>query len=283
MEILKTQRAGASRHWFARHAAQIGHGTYFDHEQDGYQRFRHQAIAYFAERELAPETVPVLVDVGCGTGVLTDLLRVRLSAQTAIGLDFTEEAISRGRDKYPKVDFRNSTLPTIPLPPSSVDMLLASEVVYYLTPDGQSEFFANARRVLRPGGVILIASALGDEYLSEGEISKHLSTGFSEVRKRHLRMRSYHMVVWPFRRALDLHRLQHMGTVPNSTEKQQLFRNLEPVIDLALVRIAVKLMSRVGMPILRSSSLPQMFDRFLGIGSPTNVFISARKRADVGE
>jgi ubiquinone/menaquinone biosynthesis C-methylase UbiE len=89
-----------------------------------------------------------VADLGCGSGVFTDLLH-RLGCE-AIGLDISPKLIELGRAKYPKVELLEGDVEHLPFPAASLDGVLLSGLVHHL-PDPAicaTEVF----RVLKPGG-----------------------------------------------------------------------------------------------------------------------------------
>lgn len=107
----------------------------------------------------------VVVDLGSGGG-----LDVFLAAQKvgptgkAIGIDMTEEMISlarrnaaaaNGGEGYSNVEFHLATIDKLPLPDSSVDIVI-SNCVINLAPD-KNAVFAEIARVLKPGGGLAVS------------------------------------------------------------------------------------------------------------------------------
>ncbi|MBN9035717.1 MAG: class I SAM-dependent methyltransferase [Rhizobiales bacterium] len=101
------------------------------------------------------------VEVGCGAG--QGLGHLRQYARSVAGGDISAEVLARAKATY------GDTIPLavfdaarMPYPDGSVDAVLLFEAIYYL-PDADA-FMAEARRVLRPGGHVLIATANKDLY-----------------------------------------------------------------------------------------------------------------------
>lgn len=107
----------------------------------------------------------VVVDLGSGGG-----LDVFLAAQKvgptgkAIGIDMTEEMVNLARRNaaaanggagYANVEFHLATIDKLPLPDSSVDIVI-SNCVINLAPD-KNAVFAEIARVLKPGGGLAVS------------------------------------------------------------------------------------------------------------------------------
>ena len=89
-----------------------------------------------------------IADLGCGSGVFTDLMRQR--GYNCVGVDLSAKLIAIGRDKFPKVEFIEGDVEHLPFPPASLDGILLSGLVHHL-PD-PSRCAAEVFRVLKSGG-----------------------------------------------------------------------------------------------------------------------------------
>jgi ubiquinone/menaquinone biosynthesis C-methylase UbiE len=89
-----------------------------------------------------------IADLGCGSGVFTDLLRH--DGYQPVGLDISPKLIELARSKYPTVEFTEGDVEHLPFPSGSLDGVLLSGIVHHL-PD-PSRCAAEVARVLRPGG-----------------------------------------------------------------------------------------------------------------------------------
>ena len=89
-----------------------------------------------------------IADLGCGSGVFTDLLSKQ--GYKATGLDISPKLIALGQAKYPDVEFHVGDVEHLPFADGSMDGILLSGLVHHL-PD-PSRCAAEAFRVLRKGG-----------------------------------------------------------------------------------------------------------------------------------
>jgi ubiquinone/menaquinone biosynthesis C-methylase UbiE len=92
-----------------------------------------------------------VADLGCGSGVFTDLL-YKLGYD-AVGLDISPKLISLGRAKYPNVEFHEGDVEQLPFATGSLDGVLLSGLVHHL-PD-PSRCAGEVCRVLKPGGAFV--------------------------------------------------------------------------------------------------------------------------------
>jgi ubiquinone/menaquinone biosynthesis C-methylase UbiE len=98
---------------------------------------------------LAGLTPPARVaDLGCGSGVFTDLLQRQ--GFDAVGLDISPKLIAIGRAKYPAVEFHEGDVEHLPFADGSLDGVLLSGLVHHL-PDPR-RCAAEVFRVLKRGG-----------------------------------------------------------------------------------------------------------------------------------
>jgi len=97
----------------------------------------------------------VVLEVACGTGQGLGLLRSR--AARMHGCDLNEENLQRVRWTYgSKVALTQADAQVLPFATESIDVVILLETIYFL-PDAHS-FISEARRVLRPGGRLLVSS-----------------------------------------------------------------------------------------------------------------------------
>ena len=94
------------------------------------------------------------LDVGCGTGIFTDLISDTCAPASVIAVDPSESQISRARTRvaWKKTEFRLADAQELPLPDKSFDVV-ASALVMNFVPD-KARAMSEMRRVARPGGLI---------------------------------------------------------------------------------------------------------------------------------
>ena len=89
-----------------------------------------------------------IADLGCGSGVFTDLLHRQ--GYEAVGLDLSPKLIGLARQKYPGVEFIEGDVEHLPFPDDSLDGVLLSGLVHHL-PD-PDRCAGEVFRVLKSGG-----------------------------------------------------------------------------------------------------------------------------------
>ncbi|WP_419758196.1 class I SAM-dependent DNA methyltransferase [Acidisoma sp.] len=102
------------------------------------------------------------LEVGCSLGVLSQ--RVAPLCDAFLGLDIAEaplvEARQRCRD-LPHVRFERKAIPDM-WPEEGFDLILLSEVLYFLSPEDITATAAHVRRSLRPEGTVLLVNWIGN-------------------------------------------------------------------------------------------------------------------------
>jgi ubiquinone/menaquinone biosynthesis C-methylase UbiE len=89
-----------------------------------------------------------VADLGCGSGVFSDLLQ--RTGFDCVGVDISPKLIALGKRNYPNVEFIEGDVERLPFPAADFDGVLLSGLVHHF-PD-PSKCAAEVFRVLRPGG-----------------------------------------------------------------------------------------------------------------------------------
>lgn len=131
----------------------------FRDELDGQPVIRH-LLAMYAELVRDAGNGPV-VDVGCGTGRVTAHLRGL--GTDAFGVDLSPGMVAMARRDHPGIRFDVGSMTDLDLADGSVAGVLAWFSIIHVPDDAVRAAFAEFRRVLRPGGVLLVGFYVGDE------------------------------------------------------------------------------------------------------------------------
>jgi len=100
-----------------------------------------------------------VVDIGCGTGVITRALQQRYKNAQVIGLDLAHGMATHADKKrrwLAKERYICADMEKLPLATHSVDMIVSNLALQWL--DDLTAVFTEFQRVLRPDGVVLFAS-----------------------------------------------------------------------------------------------------------------------------
>lgn len=97
-------------------------------------------------------------EIGCSIGVLTKQLAER--CDRLLGVDVSDTALDQARERCPRVRFENMDLRSV-WPPGQFDLILFSEVLYYLGLDGIRRVAEHTASSLAPGGVVALVNWSG--------------------------------------------------------------------------------------------------------------------------
>lgn len=123
-----------------------------------YERRKHDLTVAALPRE----TFRHGVEPGCANGALTERLAARCERLDAF--DFVPDVVERARRRlagHPHVEVREASFPTW-WPDGTGDLVVWSEVVYYLTDDGLEVAARGLHRFLEPGGVVVAVHWTGE-------------------------------------------------------------------------------------------------------------------------
>lgn len=103
-----------------------------------------------------------VLDAGCGVGWGSRLLLREGGARSVVGVDLFGPALEYARQRYPGPDYRVGDMAALPLEDASVDVVTCLEALEHV--HDHHVVLAEFRRVLRPGGWILVSSPNPDVY-----------------------------------------------------------------------------------------------------------------------
>jgi ubiquinone/menaquinone biosynthesis C-methylase UbiE len=130
---------------------------------------------------LPPDKVGELLDIGTGTGRMLEVLGK--SAVRAIGIDQSREMLAVARAILEKAELRNcqvrlGDMYQLPLAAGAFDSITIHQVLHYA--DAPGDVIAEAARVLRPGGQLVVVDFAPHEEESLRVDHAHRRLGFSD-------------------------------------------------------------------------------------------------------
>jgi len=128
--------------------------------------FLRASLMLFADLVRAAGGGPV-ADIGCGPGYVTQHLHDL--GVDAFGIDLSPEMIALARRDHPELRFEVGTMTDLDLPDHSVAGVLAFWSVIHVPDDAVPTVFEQFRRVLRPGGPLLVGFHVGDQTVHSSE------------------------------------------------------------------------------------------------------------------
>lgn len=116
-----------------------------------------------------------VADVGCGPGYVTR--RLNDLGVDAFGIDLSPEMIAIARRDHPDLRFEVGTMTDLDLPDHSVAAVLAFWSIIHIPDHAVPGVFAQFKRVLRPGGPLLVGFHVGDRtrHRTEGYTGRRIS------------------------------------------------------------------------------------------------------------
>jgi len=112
-----------------------------------------------------------VLDAACGEGYGSALLA--RSAASVVGVDVDAEAVAHARERYSRANlsFAAGSVAELPLADGSVDLVVSFETIEHLA--GQQRMLAEFRRVLAPGGALMLSSPNRPVYNEAGGEANH--------------------------------------------------------------------------------------------------------------
>ncbi len=92
------------------------------------------------------------LDVGCGTGALTDVLVERLGADRVTAVDPSQSFVAALSAKHPDLPVQRASAERLPFADATFDRTLAQLVVHFMAEPAKG--LAEMARVTRPGGIV---------------------------------------------------------------------------------------------------------------------------------
>ena len=114
-------------------------------EQLAMQHFRYRMAGHLAQGR-------DVLEIGCGSGMGLPYLAGH--ARRVVGGDYTMGLLLEARAHLPKTDLVRFDAQHLPFRDASLDVVLMLEMIYYVA--DQATAFAECRRVLRPGGTLMV-------------------------------------------------------------------------------------------------------------------------------
>lgn len=149
----------------------------------GFERAQLQAVVLARVASAANRPLRC-VDVGCGDGMASAVALATCLASAGasvgiVGFDWSESAVRQASARGIPVARASADAEGLPLAPASVDVVIMSEIIEHLVDPDQA--LAEARRVLVPGGSLLLSTPNLAAWYNRGLLAVGVQPLFTEV------------------------------------------------------------------------------------------------------
>ena len=172
LAAVRTTRAAAAQNYFRGHAA----------EWDRIRRLHvaDAAVEAAIRAALADKPIRTLLDLGTGTGRMLELFGSEI--ERGLGLDLSLDMLALARARLDRAGLkhcsvRHGDIYDLGLPRDSFDVIIVHQVLHFL--DDSARAIAEAARVLRPGGRLLVVDFAPHDLEFLREEHAHRRLGFA--------------------------------------------------------------------------------------------------------
>jgi MPBQ/MSBQ methyltransferase len=111
---------------------------------------------------LVPDKSGTILDVACGVGATTRHLLKSYAPERVTAVDLAEKNLEVARRNAPGCAFRQMNATRLDFPAGTFDTVICVEAAFHFQP--RSRFISEARRVLKPGGRLILADILCERW-----------------------------------------------------------------------------------------------------------------------
>lgn len=130
-----------------------------------------------------------VLDIGCGIGTFTNLVKEAMPDCEVWGVDISSKAIEQNIKEHTGITYRQHTIgQKPPFPKNYFDFIFSGEVLEHI--DHPEDLFNEAHKALKPGGIFMISTPNGDSIKTDEHVwefnqddieDMYYSTGFNNI------------------------------------------------------------------------------------------------------
>ena len=148
------------------------------HDWRASQQLRYVKALEMIDRHISPREAPQsILDIGCALGHFTVSLKNHFTGSRVTGVDISEEAVRKCRQRHRDIDFMRASLPDLELDGRTYDFISALEVIFYIKADQIDRALARIHEALNPGGWLLISTYLNKPPFKTSEVFRGALSG----------------------------------------------------------------------------------------------------------
>lgn len=140
-----------------------------------YEDVLNQVLFFAQDILIKPELT--LVDIGIGTGNLTQKFVDKVKVKKIIGVDPSSEMLKIAKEKLPFIETKKGDFLELPIADNSADLAVSSYSLHHLTEEEKIKALEEMSRILKSKGKIIIADLMFANQRSEKEIKSRLIRG----------------------------------------------------------------------------------------------------------
>ncbi len=121
-----------------------------------YPELIHNMFQYLPE-DFQPKHI---LDLGCGTGNLTDQMFKKYPEAQIDALDISEEILNESRKRFshtPNIRYIQADFKTMHLPPGSYNLVMSSIAIHHIEDPEKIKLYREVFQALAPGGIFIFA------------------------------------------------------------------------------------------------------------------------------
>ncbi|MGB4400704.1 MAG: class I SAM-dependent methyltransferase [Daejeonella sp.] len=101
-----------------------------------------------------------ILDLGCGTGNLTDEMIKRFPEAEIDALDISEDILKESKQRFsnkPNIRYIQADFKSMHLPPGSYDLIMSSIAIHHIEDPDKIKLYSEVHQALKAGGIFIFA------------------------------------------------------------------------------------------------------------------------------